>query len=586
MFLVLVLFCKLFLHFVNGNSTEVNIQGCKRAITTGYGYKVVYHIREAGEHSDNHLLFEFYVKAPSDAHILLSSTENAETPTQQDESYEIVLGGGKNSFSAIRSKKRGGKSTAAQTGTPNVLSPEEFRGFWIKLTPPGRLEVGKFGNEAPFMFWDDPYPIRIRFFAFCNWANYVGEWAYGCPNETQADEVAANLTTLEKLRSHLLTHYDPFSRPVIQINDFTTVYLQLLNKAVKLDEKQSKMTVTAEAKLQWQDQKIQWDPNEYGNITKLTMVYHDIWQPELFLYNAVGSGATFLVDDVMTVSPVGSVRWKSHFQVEVHCNMDLSKWPYDTQVCELQLGFWADQKYLKLLFGNEPEKEAQQTNSEWEIINLHYENIHIRTPWSNASDIPREAFMAIRYTLKRNTYMYRAVFGVPLLAISLMTLLPFWISPLHPHKLHISCLSLIVMSIFVITLARTLPAPADHVPGLVQTYSQGMVAITFSILVSVAIITMARSNHEHPVPQIIQTVLSSKYVQFLLYLTAMPNKNASDYGNLLEADNTNISQNDDTNSVHDVNNIQEQWISLAQLADRLSFIIYTIYLSTVFLTQV
>lgn len=35
----------------------------------------------------------------------------------------------------------------------------------------------------------------------------------------------------------------------------------------------------------WIDEKLKWKPEDYGGIDRITVSAHEIWQPDLVLYN-------------------------------------------------------------------------------------------------------------------------------------------------------------------------------------------------------------------------------------------------------------------------------------------------------------
>lgn len=72
-------------------------------------------------------IVQFRVRAPNDAHLILSGEPNETHPV-----IEVFIGGWQNSKSVIRLNQN--KPEVAETDTPNILSPNEFRGFWIRAT--------------------------------------------------------------------------------------------------------------------------------------------------------------------------------------------------------------------------------------------------------------------------------------------------------------------------------------------------------------------------------------------------------------------------------------------------------------------
>lgn len=157
--------------------TDTLITKCKRLETYTYNYGQFFQFDEQNN-TKAELLLKFYIKARNNAHILLSTIS---TPSNQDPVYEIVIGGGNNTFSDIRRLQRAqAKSTVS---TESLLSPDEYRGFWIQVKVNGVISVGKIDNDLPFMFWNDPEPLAVRYFSFCTWPGVIGNWAYDCPNE-------------------------------------------------------------------------------------------------------------------------------------------------------------------------------------------------------------------------------------------------------------------------------------------------------------------------------------------------------------------------------------------------------------------
>ena len=66
--------------------------------------------------------------------------------------------------------------------TPGVLSNTEFRGFWLRFTENNAgellIEVGKNGEDTPFMTGVDRDPLKIKFFGLNAWGtNYYKLWA-------------------------------------------------------------------------------------------------------------------------------------------------------------------------------------------------------------------------------------------------------------------------------------------------------------------------------------------------------------------------------------------------------------------------
>jgi len=110
----------------------------------------------------------FKVRAPNDAHLILCGEPRDGVPC-----VEVFIGGWGNTKSVIRRDKT--KPEKAEADTPHVLSPGEFRGFWIRVFD-GVVTVGKEGEAAAFLSWNDPQPFYINYFGVCTGWGASGSW--------------------------------------------------------------------------------------------------------------------------------------------------------------------------------------------------------------------------------------------------------------------------------------------------------------------------------------------------------------------------------------------------------------------------
>ncbi|KAF4532931.1 hypothetical protein B566_EDAN015643, partial [Ephemera danica] len=246
-----------------------NSRNCKVAFTVGYGYRRLYHWADSLEEKRkgnrtevSSATLNFRVRAFSDAHIMLSMTSN---PVDGEPVYEIVLGAGRNSFSDIRRMRKTG--TRVTQTTPGIVSATDLRGFWIRVSSDGTIDVGIEGDDMAFMGWRDPQPLPIHYFAFCTWTGVVGKWEYDCPghrasqgnsmdttnkNCTNMDsqqegdndeEVEQPMTWTQRLRRDLLSQYDPYARPSTDHNKITSVFMHLASRHIDIDEHKNMITL-------------------------------------------------------------------------------------------------------------------------------------------------------------------------------------------------------------------------------------------------------------------------------------------------------------------------------------------------------
>jgi nicotinic acetylcholine receptor len=93
-----------------------------------------------------------------------------------------------------------------------------------------------------------------------------------------------NSTHTDKLRQDLLLNYDKFARPAQHYN-VTKVRFGLTIRHIELNEFKSSLVVHTWIRLAWKDEKLKWNSSNYGGLTTLNLADHEIWQPDIFLYN-------------------------------------------------------------------------------------------------------------------------------------------------------------------------------------------------------------------------------------------------------------------------------------------------------------
>jgi Neurotransmitter-gated ion-channel ligand binding domain len=96
----------------------------------------------------------------------------------------------------------------------------------------------------------------------------------------------------------------------------------------------------------WQDNKLKWNPEDYGGLTSIHLADHEVWQPDITLYNgASGNNIDHYGNTHAIVYPSGSVIWVPPTQFPAYCTLDLKLWPFDTQKCAIHLGSWTYHAY-------------------------------------------------------------------------------------------------------------------------------------------------------------------------------------------------------------------------------------------------
>lgn len=84
----------------------------------------------------------------------------------------------------------------------------------------------------------------------------------------------------KKLLDKLFKNYDPLERPVFDDTKTMNVSIGLaIQQIVDVDEKKQIIVFSGWLDMSWTDYSLQWNPEEYGNISTIRVPPNKIWIP-------------------------------------------------------------------------------------------------------------------------------------------------------------------------------------------------------------------------------------------------------------------------------------------------------------------
>ena len=121
-------------------------------------------------------------------------------------------------------------------------------------------------------------------------------------------------------------------------------------KVVNVDTTDGRLQLKVWLRMTWQDDRLQWDPAEFGGVTQLHMRAHsltndqdtEIWLPDIQPYNTGEGLSSSLEHSIALVSSSGNVYWTRPGVLDILCRYrGLNKFPFDDQLsCTVDFGGW------------------------------------------------------------------------------------------------------------------------------------------------------------------------------------------------------------------------------------------------------
>ncbi|XP_067676283.1 neuronal acetylcholine receptor subunit beta-3-like [Haliotis asinina] len=310
-------------------------------------------------------------------------------------------------------------------------------------------------------------------------------WSYlaGLVIPTNAD----TMNIQSKLSKALMMGYIRNVPPVINGTTINVTIDFNLETLVDLNEKDQSLTVGGWLDVDWTDARLAWDVNEYST-TGVYFKQKETWLPHLMITNTLKERRVMGYDDLLVyVRHDGHVSWSPGDVYKTRCKLDVTYFPFDSQICMIIVGLWLSNDEVRLLV---PDHSADMTdatpNSEWEIVNI-----------SKQVDGDNVAIV-----MKMRRYPSYYVLNLLLPIMFLSSLIPFVFALPKENGDRVSFTMSVMLSfvVFLSVLGDTLPRSSVQISFL-SIYITTLLAISvLSVVMTILILKISAISDSRPIP--------------------------------------------------------------------------------------
>lgn len=173
----------------------------------------------------------------------------------------------------------------------------------------------------------------MKYYAFIIMVHY---WFMACDCALPAGQQAE-----QTLINTLLTGYNKNIRPDQTVSVDITASLQQI---VSIDDKQQIMTSSSFVSQTWTDERLTWTPNSTYNFSVVMLPVKSLWIPDTFVLNSADAIGYLTISDysLASVDSDGDVAMiLPTLTIRTRCYLFAQKFPFDRQVCAINLTSWA-----------------------------------------------------------------------------------------------------------------------------------------------------------------------------------------------------------------------------------------------------
>lgn len=306
---------------------------------------------------------------------------------------------------------------------------------------------------------------------------------------------AFTTTNANNIHSAVLgASYNYLVRPA----ELTNVYMEFVIFSINsVDLKSQTISLSGWLTIKWQDDRLIWTPASYGDIDMIFTAPSKIWKPEIIVENSVAGMEIIGPDNMLfQIKSSGEVRWDPPGLYDVHCEMDVTYFPFDYQTCYLQVTSWVyDTSKVNLTKATDyVNTEDYNENGEWVL----YSNSVTETTRTEEG----ETFSTVNFvlTLKRRSGYYLSQIIFPVLVISFLTNITFLLPTDSGEKISFILTVLLSLAVLLTLIGDSMPTTSRHISILSVYLSMVLSLSGIVILVTVLNLRLFLKAKQNEVP--------------------------------------------------------------------------------------
>ncbi|KAK6170142.1 hypothetical protein SNE40_018608 [Patella caerulea] len=348
--------------------------------------------------------------------------------------------------------------------------------------------------------------------------------------------------------------YNKYIRPVVGGNPHERLHIltsfSLLDVS-DLKEHSEELATYGWLSLQWYDELLSWNPDEFNNIKDILIPQTHIWIPDIIVDNSVSSDYRLGSDKMFVrVHYNGMVVWSPSSFFLTYCAIAIQFYPFDTQTCPIIFSTEISQSNeIQLIADSEAFRMNEYNeNGQWDITKTSYKELEV----DHLSQIKFE----IR--LERRMAYHVMVIVVPTILLSVLTVMVFCLPPESGEKMTLS-ISVMLSFVVLLTIFSDNMSNASLDISLLAVYVLILVVLSaLSTIFSVFIVNWHYKPPDSPVP---------KYLRWIARISCCS------HSNRVRCSDSN-EKSTDTKPDKDSSAEIISWSRVAVGLDRLLFIVY------------
>ncbi|CAD5113333.1 DgyrCDS2509 [Dimorphilus gyrociliatus] len=222
----------------------------------------------------------------------------------------------------------------------------------------------------------------------------------------------------------------------------------------------------------------------------------------------------------------GKVHWEPGGIFTTTCDIDIRYFPFDEQLCPIQIGAWAyysARMNLTNATGTIPTHNFRM-NGEWQVIGTSVEWLETILPCCPDTRYP---YVQFTLYLRRRHAFYIMNIVLPCSLLSVLVMIVFCLPPDAGEKISLGISVLLAFTVFLLMVAENVPRTSLHIPIIVIYLTCTMAFGTVSVCLTVLVLNLHHRDSERKIPKWVRIIVLN-YLSKLLCVSARRPKSLAD----------------------------------------------------------
>ncbi|KAL6724582.1 hypothetical protein Aduo_019460 [Ancylostoma duodenale] len=304
---------------------------------------------------------------------------------------------------------------------------------------------------------------------------------------------------------------------------------------INVDEVKQTMRVLVYVVEEWEDPTLSWDPTNFSGLRVTWLPEDSIWIPDIIVFNMLDHQELLhSVRSPIRISHTGRITFSYPAIYSVMCRINVAKFPFDTQRCDLRIASWGyGEEKIFLNASRKPFLQHYTANEEWALQEVSTSQDH----YDHEGTVVSEAKYIV--SISRKPFYYLISLVVPSYIICMLSVAGLFarFSTKHERqeRFTLGVTAILSMAVLSLVVTEKVPHSSEEVPLLIVYFHFNIVMVTLATTLTSTVMRVHSKGFSHrmlPPPQWLLRYLFIQGADF----TSIPNGNSINVKRLVIAE--------------------------------------------------